>query len=318
MSSKKLNWDIKITRIIFVFTLRIEMIIACFLFGNNYSYHYMKLDIYAYFALLGVIMMAFSYNNILFAHNFYQNDNSVLYTLIKQFEIEKNLASKNQLSNNSTFSIHSERADQYFRQLASIRNDVSENSNFSNHYDDLFSEVNLTTKALVSANMADEALREYGLSNGLDPKMASGLLNMSVGMVMEMNETLTMNMTDSANKHDIEKKTPMTGSQSNIELSKGSKDVKNLANYETSVELAKSLKILFTEYLQGAKLEESTGLMPVPTEMKINAIRELGMGIDNLVNSVNRNAPVQEVYSIVHGQIHPNLFLAFSLKLKSD
>jgi hypothetical protein len=271
----------------------------------------MKLDIYAYFVLLGVIM-AFSYNSFLFAHNFYQNDNSVLYILIKQFEIEKNLASKNQLSNNSTFSIHSEMADQYFHQLASTRNDVSENSNFSNHYDDLFSEVNLTTKALVSANMADEALREYGLSKGLDPKMASGLLNMGVDMIMKMN------MTDSANKHDMERITPMAGSQSNIELSQASKDVKNLANYETSVELAKSLKILFTNYLQGAKLEESTGLMPIPTGMKINAIRELGMGIDNLVNSVNRNAPVQEVYSIVHGQIHPNLFLAFSLKLKSD
>lgn len=317
MSSKKLYCDIKITRIFFIFTLRIEMIITCFLFGNNHSYHYMKLDIYAYFVLLGVIM-AFSYNNILFAHNFYQNDNSVLYTLIKQFEIEKNLASKNQLSNNSTFSIHSEMADQYFHQLASTRNDVSENSNFSNHYDDLFSEVNLTTKALVSANIADEALREYGLSNGLDPKMASRLLNMSVDMIMEMNETSTMNMTDSANKYDMENMTPMVGSQSNIELSQGSKVVENLANYETSVELAKSLKVLFTNYLQGAKLEESTGLMPIPTGMKINAIRELGMGIDNLVNSVNRNAPLQEVYSIVHGQIHPNLFLAFSLKLKSD
>lgn len=58
--------------------------------------------------------------------------------------------------------------------------------------------------------------------------------------------------------------------------------------------------------------------MPVPTNMKTNAISELGQGIDNLVIALNRNAPVQEVYSIVHGQIHPNLFLAFNLKLKSD
>jgi hypothetical protein len=91
-----------------------------------------------------------------------------------------------------------------------------------------------------------------------------------------------------------------------------------LVNYETSVELAKSLKILFTSYLQGAKLEESTGLMPIPTGMKKNAISELGQGIDNPVIALNKNAPVQKVYSIVHGQIHPNLFLAFSLKLKSD
>jgi hypothetical protein len=52
--------------------------------------------------------------------------------------------------------------------------------------------------------------------------------------------------------------------------------------------------------------------------MKINSIRELGQGIDNLVLALNRSAPIEEVYSIVHGQIHPNLFLAFSLKLNSD
>jgi hypothetical protein len=277
----------------------------------------MKFYFGASFILVGVIL-ALSNNNILYAHNFYQNDNSVFYTLIKQFEIEKNLASKNHLSNNSSFSIHSKRADEFYHQLASIRNDVTENSNFSNHYDYIFSDINLTTKALVSANMADEVLREYGLSLGLDPKLASGLLNMSVDMIMKMNETSTMNMTDNTNKHDMEKMSPLVDNQSSVALSRGSNVVKNLTNYQTSIELAKSLKKLFTTYLQGAKLEESIGLMPIPTEMKKNAITELGKGIDILVIALNRNAPIQEVYSIVHGQIHPNLFLAFSLKLKSD
>ena len=277
----------------------------------------MKLDIGTYFILLGIIL-ALSYNNILYAHNFYQNDNSVFYTLIKQFEIEKNLASKNQLSNLSSYSIHKGMADEFFHKLAALRKDVTENSTFSNQYDDTFSDLNLTTKALVSANLADEVLREYGLSIGLDSKMASALLNMSVGMIMKMNETSSMNISDVSNKHDMEKMSPMVDNQSSMELTKGSDVIKNLANYETSIELAKSLKTLFTSDLQGAKLEESAGLMPIPTEMKMNAISELGQGIDNLVIALNRNAPVQEVYSIVHGQIHPNLFLAFSLKLKSD
>jgi hypothetical protein len=277
----------------------------------------MKLDIGTYFILLGIIL-ALSYNNILYAHNFYQNDNSVFYTLIKQFEIEKNLASKNQLSNLSSFSIHKGMADEFFYKLASLRKNVTENSNFSNQYDDTFSDLNLTTKALVSANLADEVLREYGLSIGLDPKVASGLLNMSVGMIMKMKDTSSMNMSDSTNIDDMEKMSPMVDNQSSTESTKGSNVIKNLANYETSIELAKSLKTLFTNYLQGAKLEESAGLMPIPTEMKINAKGEMGHGIDNLIIALNRNAPVQEVYSIVHGQIHPNLFLAFSLKLKSD
>ena len=209
--------------------------------------------------------------------------------------------------------------DELFHQLAFIRKDITENSIFPNHYDVLLSDLNLTTKALVSANIADESLREYGLSTGLDPKLASGLLNMSVDMIMKMNETSTMNITDSVNKHNMEEMTSMSDNQSTSnELNQENKVVKNLTNYETSVELAKSLKILFSNYLQEAKLENSTGLMPIPTGMKINSIRELGQGINNLVSALNRNASVEEVYSIVHGQIHPNLFLAFSLKLKSD
>jgi hypothetical protein len=44
----------------------------------------------------------------------------------------------------------------------------------------------------------------------------------------------------------------------------------------------------------------------------------LGQGIDELNLAVNRNSSLEEVYNIVHGQIHPNLFLAFNLKLKSE
>jgi hypothetical protein len=241
-----------------------------------------------------------------------------LYTLIKQFEIEKNLASENQYENQSSLLIHSQRADDLYNQLDFLIDDISD-SNFSNHYDILFSDFNLTTKALVSANLADETLREYGLSNGLGPKMSAGLLNMSVDMVLKMNETSHIDMNDEASQQDMENMTLMShGLSTSIEVTQANSVIKNLVNYETSLELAKSLKILFSNYLQDAKLENSTGLMPIPTEMKINAIRELGQGIDNLVLALNRTASIEEVYSIVHGQIHPNLFLAFSLKLNSD
>lgn len=267
---------------------------------------------------LVVVVLTLSSNNFLYAHNFTQNDNSILYTLIKQFEIEKDLASENQYENQSSLLIHSQRADDLYNQLDFLIDDISD-SNFSNHYDILFSDFNLTTKALVSANLADESLREYGLSNGLGPKMAAGLLNMSVDMILKMNETSHIDMNDDASQQDMENRTSMSHDLStSIEVTQGNNAGKNLVNYETSLELAQSLKILFSNYLQDAKLENSTGLMPIPTEMKINAIRELGQGIDNLVLALNRTASIEEVYSIVHGQIHPNLFLAFSLKLNSD
>lgn len=270
-----------------------------------------------YFLLLGVVL-TLSSNNLLYAHNFAQNDNSVLYTLIKKYEIEKNLALENQYAIKSSQLNHSQRADYLYYQLAPLIDNISD-SNFSNHYDILFSDFNLTTKALVSANLADESLREYGLSNGLAPKIADALLTMSVDMILKMNETSTSKTNDSAAQHEMESMTSMSHDLSTSnEVAQGNKGVKNLVYYETSLELSKSLKMLFTNYLQDAKLENSTGLMPIPMEMKINALKELGEGIDNLVLALNRSASIEEVYSIVHGQIHPNLFLAYSLKLNSD
>jgi hypothetical protein len=129
-----------------------------------------------------------------------------------------------------------------------------------------------------------------------------------------------MNMTDAISGHGYDKMNSMFASNqsSGHLLNQSDKDVKILADYETSSRLAELLKILFANYLQNANLENSSGLMPIPADMKINAIRELGQGIENLALAVQRNAPLEEVYSIVHGQIHPNLFIAFGLKLKSE
>lgn len=102
--------------------------------------------------------------------------------------------------------------------------------------------------------MADEVLREYGLSVGLSPKMASGLLNMSVDMILKMNETSTMNITDSTNKQGMIRMSPVADNQSSDELSSAGSVIKNMSKHETSVELAKSLKTLFTNYLQGPNL----------------------------------------------------------------
>lgn len=127
-------------------------------------------------------------------------------------------------------------------------------------------------------------------------------------------------MTDGVSGNGFDKMNlmfPSSQSSSHF-LNQSDKDAKILADYEISSKLAELLKILYANYLQNANLENSSGLMPVPANMKINAIRELGQGIENLALAVKRNAPVQEVYSIVHGQIHPNLFMAFGLKMKSE
>jgi hypothetical protein len=87
------------SRIISIFSLLIETIIVQLLFSNAHIFLDLKSDIRVYFVLFGVAL-ALSNNNILYAHNFYQNDSLALYILMKQFEIEKNLALENQYVNN--------------------------------------------------------------------------------------------------------------------------------------------------------------------------------------------------------------------------
>lgn len=89
-------------------------------------------------------------------------------------------------------------------------------------------------------------------------------------------------------------------------------------NYQTATMLANSLINLFLHDLQNAKLPNSTGLMRLPMEIKATAVNDLGEGINNLISAVNRKGPLDEVMSIVHGQIHPNVYMAFDLKLRGE
>jgi hypothetical protein len=77
---------------------------------------------------------------------------------------------------------------------------------------------------------ADEALKEYGLSQGLDAKQASSLLNMTMNMgtTMKMGDNITM----------------PSGPASQA-LNLANKHVIDQTNFDTSTMIAKSLKILF-------------------------------------------------------------------------
>lgn len=90
------NGEVSSMRIPFPF----EIIIAHFLFSNTYWYLKLRVITEAFFLFIG-IMLIFSNHNNLSAHNFYQNNDSVLFTLIKQFEIEKKLAASYLYTNKS-------------------------------------------------------------------------------------------------------------------------------------------------------------------------------------------------------------------------
>ena len=93
------------------------------------------------------------------AHNFYQNQDSIFFTLVKRFEIED--------TNKSNSSQHSENAVNILNRIILFNNSITRDANFVNTYKPIFDGLNVTTKALVAANLADESLKEYGLAQGL-------------------------------------------------------------------------------------------------------------------------------------------------------
>jgi len=267
-----------------------------------------------------LILLIFCVHGNVYAHKFYNNQASILFTFAKRYEVEENLSSDKVPTNKSLPLQHSKNADNLFKQLVTLSKDVTSSSELVNNYNNLFSGLNLTTKALVAANLADETLKQYGLAKGLDSNASSSLLNMSMDMIMKMNSLPTKNVTAHNSGISTEPMSPIpANNQSSRDvLNPTDNSITNQANFESSASLAKSLKLLFSNKLENAVLENSTGLMPIPMIMKTQSVKELGQGINNLILALNRHAPLEEVSSIVHGQIHPNLFLAFNLKLKGE
>ena len=267
-----------------------------------------------------LILLIFCVHGNVYAHKFYNNQASILFTFAKRYEVEENLSSDKVPTNKSLPLQRSKNADNLFKQFVTLSKDVTNSSELVNNYNNLFSGLNLTTKALVAANLADETLKQYGLAKGLDSNASSSLLNMSMDMIMKMNSLRTKNVTAHNSGISAEPMSPIpANNQSSRDvLNPTDNSITNQANFESSASLAKSLKLLFSNNLENAVLENSTGLMPIPMIMKTQSVKELGQGINNLILALNRHAPLEEVSSIVHGQIHPNLFLAFNLKLKGE
>jgi hypothetical protein len=265
------------------------------------------------FALAIASVINISYNEVS-AHNFYKNEASVFFTLIKQFEVENELVQSNFPKNASLALEHAENTARLLKDIFYFDEDNSNYTDFRNTYDLMTKDLNTTISALISANMADEILRQYGLALGYDPAVVSNLANMSMSMSMSM----TSAGYSAKNRSDMMMSTDSTDQRNGSNSQNVNSNITKQVHYQTATMLAGSLKNLFLRDLQNAPILNSTGLMHLPMEVKMASINDLGEGIDNLISAINRKTTLDEVMSIVHGQIHPNVFMAFDLKLKGD
>jgi len=256
-----------------------------------------------------IIVINLSHDKV-FAHNFYKNEASVFFTLIKQFEVEKKLVQYNFPDNASLALEHAENSARLLKDIFYFNEDESD-VGFRNTYDLMSKDLNSTTYALITANLADEVLKQYGLALGSNSTTISNLSNMSMSMNLPGNFSKANTSTMMMSMDSIDQQNSSNSQNVNTNITKQ-------AEYQTATMLADSLKALFLHDLKNTTIPNSTGLMRIPMEIKSASVDDLGESVNNLISALSRKGPLDEIMSIVHGQIHSNVFMAFDLKLRSE
>jgi hypothetical protein len=210
--------------------------------------------------------LLFSFN-LAIAHNFYKNDASIFFTLIKQFQVENELTRSNFPQNSSLALEHAKSAVGFLRKIINFVGDNLSDNDFDVSYNLSSNNLNSTTNALIAANLADEIMKQYGIAIGLNSIAASKLTNMS--------------MSGTADGMSMSKVNTNSGMIN---------EIINPGNYQTATILADSLKMTYSKYLQNAKLPNSTGLMSLSTQLRLNSVNDLGNGVDNLISALKRKA----------------------------
>jgi hypothetical protein len=238
-----------------------------------------------WFIILGIFLFySNTINIVIFAHNFDTDDNSSFLTLINKILIE------NRLLNDSLSDINYNNLNslEYTKNIENILDDILISEDSFNIDSDQF--YNNTIIALVVANLADEVLRNYGYAFGVPS-----------------NIMLSMNFSKIANMRNI--------SDSAMDMSthfNHSRDLENMtamidkSNYLNAIRISDRMIELYNGELKGVS----------SNSIDDRAKSRLVDALLNLKKDLEIKVSPYKIMEDVHGEIHPNLQIAFNLTLK--
>jgi hypothetical protein len=256
--------------------------------------------------ILTVLVNTYSNNQLAYAHNFSPNALSTFITLVHRAGIELLLANNNFPSNVTLALDHGEKAVKLMDDAYYSDEDIIDDTDFIRRYNEALNSNNSTIHALAVANIVDQILREYSeaFDTGYD------LTNMSNMMMIPMQTIPNSDSRSSPSpSHSMNMNMNMS-MHSNIvaEENDSSTKIVNMDNYQSAQQLSESVYEIFENQLRSLNMSSSntnnTGITMV--EKSLFALKD----------SVNNKASAQDIMMLVHGQLHPNLQLAYNLKLK--
>ena len=249
----------------------------------------------AFLIMLAIFLPISNINGIItYAHNFSTDDNSSFLTLINMLVIE------NRLLNDSISDINNNNDSRYIEHIENTENIledilISEDS-FTVNSDQFY---NNTVIALVVANLADEVLRNYGYAFGVPSNI---MLSMNFSNIINsQNKSNDIANANSQNNHIThQENSPSTAATAGAPMI-------DMRSYITTLELTDRMIQLYSNELNGTSSES----------IYINKAKlDLGSAVYGLKKSVESKESPYKIMEIVHGNVHPNLQLAFNLTIK--
>jgi hypothetical protein len=257
------------------------------------------------FSTIIFIGLAHLYNNIntqhvANAHNFVPNTLSIFLTLVHRAQVELDLA-KNNFPSNVTLALHhGENAAKLIEDAYYYDDEIVDDTDFVKRYNEAKNSHNATVHALVIANIADQILREYGeaFDIGYD------LTNMS-NMVMPTKSN--SDLRSSSTSMDMDMGMPMHSNMA--EGSDNSTKIVNMDNYQSAQQLSQRLYQIFENQPNSSPTSSNN-------TNSDTAVTMVEKSLFYLKQMINKKGLAQDLMMLVHGQLHPNLQLAYDLKLK--
>jgi hypothetical protein len=251
-----------------------------------------------------VLFAEFSNNTAGYAHSFSPNSLSTFISLVHAADVELSLANSNFPSNITLALDHSKNAVKLMNYAYRSDEEIIDDIDFVRKYNNAMSSQNETIHALVVANMVDRILREYG--EALD--IQYDLTNMS---------NMNMAMQDMSNSDSfIFPSSPAYITNESTILERGdnndnttSTSIVNFDNYASAEKLSEVVLQIFNDQLRPLARSSNTTANEA-------AIAMIDKGLIELKDLLNNRASAQDVMMLVHGGLHPNLQLAYNLKLK--
>jgi hypothetical protein len=242
-------------------------------------------------SIILLLLLSLAMNNHFYqksyAHDFFVNNDAAIVTLIEQIKAETELVNTNFLFNNNVS------AQAHARNAAELLNELEDNmteasaeqpsSDITQIYEN--EKTNSTSLALVTANIVDEILREYGTAFDIGYDLTN-MSNMGGMRMSNMGHSDNMSMPT------------MTGNNSQLV---------SIQDYETSQVLADVVNELF-----------ENDLRPRSSVSETTNIDKIERNLNQLDQAIVNKASPEALMELVHVQIHPTLQQVYDLKLSGN